>query len=53
MNKIFRGTEDGFTAAKFHELVANKNDILYLINSDEFNRTFGGYFSVLLKPIFS
>ena len=46
--KIFRGSEDGFTASKFHSMVDNQDHILYLIQTEQHNRTFGGYFSVNL-----
>ena len=46
MNRLFRGTENGFTPAAYHQLVDNKTDILYLISTVEHKRTFGGYYSI-------
>jgi hypothetical protein len=43
---LFRGSEHGFTAAEFHKRVDNHENILYLIKTNEHNRTFGGYFKV-------
>jgi len=44
---VFRGSEHGFTAAEFHKRVDNKDDILYVIRTEEqYNRTFGGYFKI-------
>jgi hypothetical protein len=50
MITLFRGSQHGFRASEFHKRVDNKDDILYLIKSDEHNRTFGGYFKVKLTP---
>ena len=50
MITFFRGSEHGFRASEFHKRVDNKDEILYLIKSDEHNRTFGGYFKVKLTP---
>ena len=43
---VFRGSEHGFTAEEFHKRVDNKDDILYVIRTEQHNRTFGGYFKI-------
>ena len=39
---LFRATEHGFTATKFHELCDNKGKTLTIVKSTN-NKIFGGY----------
>eukprot|EP00347_Sterkiella_histriomuscorum_P005374 403356856 len=47
---LFKGSRDGFTATKFHELCDNKGPTVQFIQS-EYGQVFGGYASIpLISP---
>lgn len=46
---LYRGSDDGFIASKFHELCDEKGSTLTIIKSDGYDRIFGGFTDIPWK----
>ena len=50
LTTVFQGTKHGYKASEFHKRVDNLENILYIVKSEEHNRTFGGYYKIKMIP---
>ena len=50
MTTVFQGTKHGYTASEYRKRVDNLENILYIVKSEENNRTFGGYYKIKMIP---
>ena len=48
---LFNSLQHGFTRTEFQRIVGDKDNVLYLIKTEEHKRTFGGYYSVRMKSV--
>jgi hypothetical protein len=48
---LFNSNQHGFTKNEFERIVGDKDNVLYLIKTEEHKRTFGGYYSVRMKSV--
>ena len=50
MTTVFQSAKHGYAASEFHKRVDNLDNILYIVKSEEHNRTFGGYYKIKMIP---
>lgn len=48
---LYSSNLNGFTKSEFHRIVGDKDNVLYLVKTEEYNRTFGGFYSVRFKSV--